>query len=344
MKGELTAGKGAYWRGRALDKLGRSDEATKAYETLAQERPFTYYAMLARVRLGERKVELDPFGRESKAEIAPTADATPPGELDAAVTHDAIVLRADELLAADLPVEASVELQRGESELLHRYPGKALSVLFDRYARGEDFYRMHRLAEVYAGHAMSQDPASPGVRAWWELVYPLAYRAFVEKYAPTGKNPPEYLYTIMLKESAYNPHDVSYADAIGLLQMIPPTSRKVAAHVGVPYTDDVLYDPEGNIRFGAWYIGHLLQKFKGQIAIGAGSYNAGPKAMMKWLDKNGTRPLDEFVELCPYTQTREYMKKALAIYARYTWLYDKEDYLPSLSIDADYLKDDGVDY
>ena len=38
------------------------------------------------------------------------------------------------------------------------------------------------------------------------------------------------------------------------------------------------------------------------------------------------------------------MKKALSIYARYTWLYDKEDYLPSLTIDADYLKDDGVDY
>jgi soluble lytic murein transglycosylase len=344
MKGELTGGKGAYWRGRALDKLGRSDDATKAYKSLAQERPFTYYAMLARVRLSERKVQLDPFGREPKAESASTSDATPPGELDTAVTHDAIVLRADELLAADLPVEASVELQRGESELLRRYPGRALSVLFDRYARGEDFYRMHRLAEVYAGHAMSQDPASPGVRAWWELVYPRAYRNYVEKFAPTGKNPPEYLYTIMLKESAYNPHDVSYADAIGLLQMIPPTSRKVAVHVGVPYTEDVLYDPEGNIRLGAWYIGHLLQKFKGQIAIGAGSYNAGPGAMMKWVDKYGARPLDEFVELCPYTQTREYMKKALAIYARYAWLYDKEDYLPSLTIDADYLKDDGVDY
>jgi soluble lytic murein transglycosylase len=148
----------------------------------------------------------------------------------------------------------------------------------------------------------------------------------------------------MQKESAYNPHDVSYADAIGLLQMIPPTSRKVAEHVGVAYTDDVLYDPDGNIRFGAWYIGHLLQKFKGQIPIGAGSYNAGPKAMMKWLDKNGTRPLDEFVELCPYTQTREYMKKALAIYSRYVYLYAHEDYLPSLVVDADYKKDDGVDY
>ena len=56
----------------------------------------------------------------------------------------------------------------------------------------------------------------------------------------------------MQKESAYNPHDVSYADAIGLLQMIPPTSRRVAQHIDRPYTDDVLYDPEGNIQYGAW--------------------------------------------------------------------------------------------
>src|SRR5262249_31055233 len=158
-----------------------------------------------------------------------------------------------------------------------------------------------------------------------------------------GDNPTYYLYTIMQKESAYNPHDVSYADAIGLLQMIPPTSRRVAEHVGRPYTDDVLYDPEGNIRFGAWYIGHLLAKFKKQIALGAGSYNAGRGAMRKWLKRSGTRPLDEFVELCSYKQTREYMKKVLDIYARYNYLYDKADWLPSLKIDAE-PADDGIEY
>ncbi len=342
-RGDLAAGKGAYWQALALDKLGKKDAALAAWRTLARERPFTFYALLARVRLGERGVALDPFGRE---EPGPDEDRDPPGAVDEAVARDPIVQRADELLAAELPVEASVELQRGEVELLRRYgAGRALPVLFDRYGRGEDFHRIHRLAEAHAGRALAVDPRrAPGARAWWELVYPRAYRAFVEKYGPTGKNPPEYLYTIMQKESAYDPHDVSYADAIGLLQMIPPTSRRVAEHVGVPYTDDVLYDPEGNIRFGAWYIGGLLQKFKGQIAIGAGSYNAGPKAMTKWLDKHGARPLDEFIELCPYAQTREYMKKALAIYARYVYLYDGEDYLPALAIDAKYVTDDGIDY
>jgi soluble lytic murein transglycosylase len=188
------------------------------------------------------------------------------------------------------------------------------------------------------------DPNSDAnARKWWEMVYPRAYRQYIEKYSPTGDDPPYYLYTIMQKESAYNPHDVSYADAIGLLQMIPPTSRRVALRIDSPYTDDVLYDPEGNIRFGAWYIGHLLQKFKGQIALGAGSYNAGPRAMMKWVKMHGARPLDEFIELTPYTQTREYMKKVLDIYSRYLWLYEKQDYLPDNKIDTDYIVND-IDY
>jgi hypothetical protein len=65
--------------------------------------------------------------------------------------------------------------------------------------------------------------------------------------------------------------------------------------------------------------------------------------MMKWLKLYGTHPLDEFVELCPYVQTREYMKKVVDIYSRYLWLYQKQDYLPDPKIDPEWL-DDGIDY
>jgi soluble lytic murein transglycosylase len=338
--GALSGGKGAYWKGRALDKLGRADEAKAAWQKLVADFPFSYYSLSARARLAERGSKLGPFGDAGRG------SAPPLQTIDPVVAQDPIVARADELLAAGLSVEAGVELRRGEPELMKKYGNaRALPVLFDRYLRGENFQRPHQLAESFSGAALRLDPqADATVRAWWEEVYPRAYRAFIEKYSPTGENPPYYLYTIMQKESAYNPHDVSYADAIGLLQMIPPTSRRVAARIDYPYTDDVLYDPEGNIRFGAWYIGHLLKKFRGQIAIGAGSYNAGPAAMLKWLKKSGDRPLDEFIELCSYTQTREYMKKALDIYARYVYLYEKEDYLPDAQVNTQFLEDDGVDY
>ncbi len=337
--GALSGGKGSYWMARALDKLGKKDQAIATWQKLVNTYPFSYYATEARARLKEKGVEVGPFGDGGKG--------TPPSfkDADAALATDPLIERVDELLSAGLTVEAGVELRRGEGDFIRRYGvERALPALFDRYTRGDDFHRPHQLAETWSGAALRLDPqADPTVRKWWTEVYPRAYRAFIEKYAAIGDNPPYYLYTIMQKESAYNPHDVSYADAIGLLQMIPPTSRRVALRIDQPYTDDVLYDPEGNIHFGAWYIGHLLAKFKKQIPLGAGSYNAGPKAMMKWVKASGARPLDEFIELCSYTQTREYMKKVIDIYARYVYLYEKEDYLPDAKVDATWL-DDGIDY
>jgi soluble lytic murein transglycosylase len=337
--GGLTGGKGSYWAARALEKLGKKDDALKTYAQVVATYPFNFYATMSRLRLKELGAPAGPYGDGAKGSPPPL------GAIDKDVVADPVIARVDELLAAGMTVEAGFELRRGESDLMKRYgQARALPVLFDRYTRGDDFHRPHQLAETWSGAALKLDPNGDAtVRKWWETVYPRAYRAFVEKYAATGDNPPYYLYTIMQKESAYNPHDVSYADAIGLLQMIPPTSRHVAEKIDVPYTDDVLYDPEGNIRFGAWYIGHLLAKFQKQIPLGAGSYNAGPKAMMKWLKNNGTRPLDEFIELCSYTQTREYMKKVCEIYARYVWLYEKADWLPDPKVDAS-IGDDGIDY
>jgi soluble lytic murein transglycosylase len=339
--GALSGGKGLYWKGRALEKLGRNDDAVKVWQKVAVMYPFTYYALSARARLKERNIQAPIFL------LASADNKAAPGfpKLDEKLAADPLIQRVDELMAAGLTVEASTELAERQESFLKQYgTQRAVPILFDRYLKGEDFFHTHRLAERYGGAALRLDPHSDKeARAWWEKMYPRAYRNYVEKYGPTGENPPYYLYTIMQKESAYNPHDVSYADAIGLLQMIPPTSKRVGEKIDYPYTDDILYDPEGNIRFGAWYIGHLLKKFHGQIPIGAGSYNAGPRAMMKWLAKNGEHPLDEFIELCPYTQTREYMKKALDIYSRYVYLYEKEDYLPALKVDTGPL-DDGIDY
>ncbi len=339
--GALYNGKAAYWRGRTLDALKRTDEAKVVWHQLANDYPFSYYAQLSRLQLAKLGDQVGILGDAPSPHTAPAL-----GAIEPTVTRDPLIVRVDELLAADLAVDAGVELRRGESGVVKKWTAaRAQPVLFDRDRPGEDFHRPHLFAEAHGGSALRLDPRSDDtVRAWWMEMYPRAYQGLVEKFAPTGKNPTYYLYTIMQKESAYDPHDVSYADAIGLLQMIPPTSRRVALKIDHPYTDDVLYTPAGNIQFGAWYIGHLLQKFRGQIALGAGSYNAGPKAMMKWIDKNGTRPLDEFVELCPYTQTREYMKKVLDIYARYVYLYDAKDELPSLTIKPAYLTDDGIDY
>ena len=84
-------------------------------------------------------------------------------------------------------------------------------------------------------------------------------------------------------------------------------------------------------------------KFKKQIPLGAGAFNAGPKPMMKWIAQHGKRPMDEFVELCAYTQTREYMKLVTDNYAHYLFLYGGKVYQVPLTVDRTIL-DDGIEY
>ncbi len=98
-----------------------------------------------------------------------------------------------------------------------------------------------------------------------------------------------------------------------------------------------------NVRLGASYIGALAKKFGGQIPLVAGAYNAGPKAMAKWCDQHGRFPMDEFVELIAFTQTREYAKRVVGIYARYRYLYGPKPYPLPLTVDAKYSSG-GPDY
>jgi soluble lytic murein transglycosylase len=196
------------------------------------------------------------------------------------------------------------------------------------------------LAVVHGGSRALDAPPEGAARLWWEHAYPQAYKELVEKHNDLGGSPEYYLYSIMRKESGFDPHTVSYADALGLLQMIPPTTRRVAPEVGLEYTDDLLYDPDNNIKAGSWYIGRLFHKFKGQVPIATASFNSGPGPVMRWLDANGDRPIDEYVELISYSQARGYGKKVTETYARYLYLYEGTIYEQPLDVDPDYVKDD----
>jgi len=60
---------------------------------------------------------------------------------------------------------------------------------------------------------------------------------------------------------------------------------------------------------------------------------------MKWIDQHGDREIDELVELVPFSQTREYMKKVTENFARYQYLYENKLYEQPLTVDKHYLDD-----
>lgn len=333
--GALEGGKGSYWLARVDQRLGDQAAAIAGYTRTVTRFPFSWYALLARARLAGLGAGVPPFGVEDPAPRGPRLAA----DVDEALAGDRLIARADQLIAAGLGSEAGDELARSERAFLARHDrGAAFAMLLDRYRKAGNYFRPWMLAVSYSGSALDGPPEGDA-RRWWENAYPRAYRDLIEKYQALGDNPEGYLYSIMRKESGFNPHDLSYADAQGLLQMIPPTTLRVARELHIPYDPGRLYEPAYNIQTGSWYIGHLLQKFKRQIPIGAGSFNCGPRPVMKWLDLNGAREIDEFVELVPYTQTREYMKKVTENFARYQFLYEGKIYEQPLTLDQHYLDD-----
>jgi soluble lytic murein transglycosylase len=333
--GALEAGKALYWLARLDEKLGAKDAAIAGYSRAVQRYPFSWYALLGRARLEALGISLAPFG---------TADPKPrgaklAGTVDESLASDALIARADELIAAGLPTDAGRELAREERAFLRRHPREAaFAMLLDRYHKAGNFNRPWMLAVIHSGGALD-GPPDADARRWWEHAYPRAYRALVEKHQASGRSPENYLYSIMRQESGFDPHVLSYADARGLLQMIPETTIRVAKELGIPYDAGRIYEPEYNIQTAGWYVGRILAKFKGQVPLGAGSFNSGPQPVMKWIDRYGDREIDELVELVPYSQTRDYMKKVTENFARYRYLYQGEVYAQPLAVDKRYVRD-----
>lgn len=325
----------AYWKARLRDKQGHKGEAEAGYGDIARRAPLSFYGLLARARLKQAGHD-EPLRLPEK----PIAVDKPRN-----AERDPVVARANELIAAGMGAEATLELERGEKETLKRLGGdKALPFLIALYQKADGYHRAYRLVESHAAGALASDPhAADGTRLLWEAAFPKAYAPLVEKYGPPAGNPDLYLYTIMRKESGFDPHDVSYADARGLLQMIPPTSARVAASAGDPFFPDQLYDPEVNIRLGALYIGSLYKKFGHEVPLAAGAYNAGPRAMSRWCTQHAGRPTDEFIELIAFAQTREYVKRVVSLYAKYRFLYGPTPYELPPALDTK-VAPDGPDY
>ncbi|MCZ7686817.1 MAG: lytic transglycosylase domain-containing protein [Sandaracinaceae bacterium] len=141
---------------------------------------------------------------------------------------------------------------------------------------------------------------------------------------------PAHLYAVMWQESGFDPDAVSYADAIGLMQLLPATAERVAEGAGVELTRDMLFDPAVNIRLGARVRGQLAERFGVPLCFAA--FNAGGHRVQAWLEERGEIELDLFVEHIPYNQTRNYVRRVTTHLAHYLYLEDPSRGWPPLEL------------
>ena len=320
-----------YWLGRAYAAKNDAKQALQWYERCAREFPAAYYALQAlnRIREADAKryqalvdeLKAQPKDFDPKApafDFKPRVDWSQPG-----------FQRALEFLRLGLGDSAEAELRKLK---LTAPSGKkrvddpdqieklwAIAFLYDRAGRYDISIWPTRW------HILDYRKSWPvgANRARWLIAYPLGYQELLARHAKLNKVPFAMQIGIVREESGFDPLLESYANAIGLTQMIPPTAKDFSKGTGIDPTRENLRDPEKNVTIGSRFLGSLWSTWKGFTLLVPPSYNAGPTAVRRMLKLRGTWDADEFIEGIVDDQARNYSKRVLGTYFTYSWLYEQ---------------------
>jgi soluble lytic murein transglycosylase len=312
-------GRAAYFRARVADLSGALDDAKDRYAALVEGEPLSYYMLLAYARLRV----LDEGRARASRETAEARE--PPGRLVAtehaefrtpAFERFRRLLEVGELDAARRELAVAGLLGDSvEPEVLW-----AVAAMFERAGApdvGHAFAR-GRLVD-YRSHW----PAGRWRQAW-EIAFPRVWEPIVTRESAAAGITPALVWGIMREESAFNPEAKSAANAFGLMQLIVPTARLAAkgtALSGPGVDEDALKEPDVSIALGARVFGSLRRSFPGYPAFAVAAYNAGPRAVRRWLSERSADDVDVFVDRIAFDETRAYVKRVLASAAAYAYLY-----------------------
>ena len=296
-----------YWASRAREALGEEGESRRLYGTVVAEAPRGYYGILAAQRTRER-----PPARGRALTAALPADPFKP------LAGDRRFQKAAALSALGLIEFALNELDAIQARSLAEPP--KLYALGAAFVREERYHLALRIARRYFGDlASSGDPALP--RAFWEVLYPLAWPREVEEAAARAGVDRFLVAAVAREESNFFPGARSRAGARGLMQLMPDTARGLALRRGLTFGDgDLLDEPAPNLQLGAAYLAALLAEFP-DPRLAAAAYNAGPIRVREWWAARRSDDVDVFVEQIPFDETRHFVKRVMVSWEEYRRLY-----------------------
>lgn len=152
---------------------------------------------------------------------------------------------------------------------------------------------------------------------WYaRLWYPLKYASIVRGHAANYDLDPAFLAAVIEQESKFDASARSSAGAIGLMQLQPATAKGIAKYTGgSKFVVSDLDDPEINVRYGAWYLHHLLQKYGGDERLALAAYNAGQDNVDRW------RAAGEGIQ---FAETRAYVQRVEKLEDIYRRAYRSE--------------------
>ena len=305
-----------YWKGRSLERLGKTQEAEENYQQLRKNYAASYYTQLVANRgrsFKSRRIISDslqdplllPFFKLEAHPDEPLHYHFEKGNLLAKL--GLISMAVEELEAAEGDGKSFDDL-RLEISRLYREVGE--------YHRSALLVRKNIKLRPFTGRLLEKE------RNLFLLAYPMGNPSWINPSAKKHKLDAAFLSAVILEESRFNPQAVSPAGARGLMQVLPSTASQIVQRIKVrPYSESLLFDPEMNLRLGSWYLSSLLEEFGGKETLALAAYNAGPHMVRQWMAKTPAMREDEFVENIPYAETRNYVIRVLSSAQVYRMVY-----------------------
>ncbi len=280
-----------YWLARAYQEAGKEDKANAIFDKLANKG--SYYGFLAADRIGRNYHIV-----QQKAAASNSFDE------DQLLQQNIHLLRARELFFLSRLLDARREWFQGIRKLNQKQIRQAATMAAN--------WKWHDNA--------IKTVAKTSHRNDYDLRFPMPYREQVAQSAQTNKLDLSIVYGVMRRESLFDPLARSRVGALGLMQLMPATARRVAKSLGMkrPKQQEIMSVPN-NIQLGARYFRSVLDKFDNNVSLAAAAYNAGPRNVKKWLPHQAILPADLWVETVPFRETRNYVQAVLA----YATIFDK---------------------
>ena len=279
---ELKEPRWQYWQARSLAAKGDMANARARYNTLSEDRGF--YGFLA------ADVVAKPYSVPDKPVLLPA------NGLD--------------VLAAEADFQSIKELRalnrEMEAERQWWYAVKNFSK-----------ERMAMAAKLAQNWHWDPIAIKTLVKAdYWDdlaLRFPVGYLSQVQSHAYRHSLEPAVVLGLIRQESMLDARAQSPVGAMGLMQIMPKTGRQIAQEINERWqSESSLFDPDVNIKYGAYYYKSLLSRFNGHVALATAAYNAGPARVAKWLPLGRSMPADIWVETIPYKETRRYVTSVLS--------------------------------
>jgi soluble lytic murein transglycosylase len=305
-----------YWRGRLAEEDGEAAKARAFYQKLSDRFRNYYYAELGRQRLRMLKNDADPV-HYALLDRVPALGT--PGKVDVSEPPaDDLHLEKAHLLENGALLDLAVrEVQAVSAADVNWAPTEIARIYADSGRYDRAIQVMKRAVPSYFAVDIPELP-----RLYWEALFPKAYWTDLRRFSAQNDLDPYLVASLIRQESEFNPNAISHANAVGLMQLLPGTGKKVAKDLKIRhFTPSQLYTPTMNLELGTKYFKSMVDRF-GSFEYALAAYNAGADRVEDWKSQGKYRDMPEFVESIPFTETREYVQAIMWNTNVYKQLYE----------------------